>query len=196
MSLRCAQSHRFSIPDMRIEDSECVTRTLSDLEGFFVDEQAYQEAIAEGDPTVYRVYSVSPANGAGDLSYGLGVLLPGKIGREFYLTKGHQHEWEEAAEVYVGLAGDGMMLLEDSQTGKSETFPLGKDQIVYVPGHTAHRTINWGDEPLVYLGIYPAAAGHDYGYIADRNFHCVVVEGDEGPQTLERSRFLGSLEKS
>jgi len=41
----------------------------------------------------------------------------------------------------------------------------------------------------MYLGIYPAQAGHDYGAIATRNFRQVVVERDGQPAVLDRSEF-------
>lgn len=110
--------------------------------------------------------------------------MPGRIGDEYYLTKGHYHSCREADEVYIGLTGQGAMLLEDENDCR--LVPLGPNQIVYVPGHTAHRTINTGTVPLTYIGVYPAKAGHDYGSIADKNFRCVVVERDGQPVLLER----------
>lgn len=163
-----------------------VVRTLSQLKGAFADESAYAAALAAGDPVLYRVVAVEPANGAGDLHYGLGTLFPGKVGKEYYLTKGHLHRTREAAEVYLGLSGEGMMLLEDEQTGESRLEPLGAGKIVYVPGYTAHRTMNVGTEPLTYFGIYPANAGHDYGAIAERNFLKILVE--EGGQPVLKDR--------
>lgn len=166
-------------------------RNLSDLRGSFVDAQAFESALRQGDPLIYTVASVEPGKGSGDLHYGLGVLMPGKIGEEYFLTKGHYHAWREAAEVYIGLRGEGCMLLEDESSGLSRMVPLGAGKIVYVPGHTAHRTINTGSEPLVYIGVYPAAAGHDYGSIATRNFRKVLIERDGHPLLLDRSEILG-----
>ena len=62
--------------------------------------------------------------------------------------------------------------------------------IVYVPGFVAHRTINVGDEPLVYVGIYPAKAGHDYGAIAKRNFNEVVIRVDGKPEAMKREDYM------
>ena len=103
------------------------------------------------------------------------------------MTKGHLHEAREAAEVYIGLSGQGVMLLEDEKTGESRMEPLGRGRIVYVPGWTAHRTLNTGKEPLTYFGIYPANAGHDYGAIAERNFLKTVVEENGRPVMKDRS---------
>ena len=116
----------------------------------------------------------------------VGLIMPGKIGREYFMTKGHLHAWRPAAEFYFGLSGDGVMLLEDELTGESRLVPLRPHHAVYVPGHTAHRTINTGHAPLTYLGVYPAKAGHDYGAIAKRNFRCVVIERDGQPALIER----------
>ena len=176
----------FGLDSARIGERPMVCRRLSDLRGCFADADAYEKALAQGDPVLYEVTAVEPASGDGQLHYGLGILYPGKIGAEYFLPKGHLHSHRPAAEVYVGLAGEGAMLLEDEATGESLLVPLGKNRAVYVPGGTAHRTVNTGCEPLVYLGIYPANAGHDYAAIAARNFRKIVVERDGRPALLDR----------
>jgi glucose-6-phosphate isomerase len=170
-----------------IGDAPVTRRYLSDLRGSFNDQTLYDTALAGGDRLVYTVAAIEPAMGEGDLHYGLGVIFPGKIGDEYHLTKGHLHAWRPAAEFYIGLKGSGMMLLEDEHTGESRMVPLTPNGVVYVPGNTAHRTMNVGDEPLVYLGVYPARAGHDYGSIATKNFRNVVVQRDGVPTMIERS---------
>ncbi len=161
-------------------------RRLSDLRGCFRDPIAYEAALTVGDPLLYAVTAVEPASGEGQLHYGLGILYPGRIGDEYYLTKGHYHSHRAAAEVYVGLKGEGMMLLEEEATGESRMVPLRANSVVYVPGHTAHRTVNTGPEPLVYLGVYPASAGHDYEAIATRNFRKVIIEKEGQPAMEDR----------
>lgn len=176
----------FGLDSARIADRPMVERRLSDLQGCFADEAAFFEAVALGNELIYAVTAVEPASGDGQLHYGLGILYPGRIGAEYYLTKGHLHSHRPAAEVYIGLRGEGAMLLEDEATGESRLAPLRAQSVVYVPGHTAHRTMNTGSEPLVYLGIYPSNAGHDYASIAARNFGMVVVERDGRPTMLPR----------
>jgi glucose-6-phosphate isomerase len=166
-----------------------VKRYLSDLRGCFAHTVAYDAALAAGNPLLYSVGAVEPAGGDGDLHYGVGMLMPGKIGDEFFMTKGHLHAWRPAAEFYFGLTGDGMMLLEDEATGESRIVPLAPNGVVYVPGHTAHRTMNIGKTPLTYIGVYPAKAGHDYSTIAKKNFRCVVVERDGKPLMIERKKL-------
>ena len=162
-------------------------RRLSDLRGCFADAEAYAAALAEGDPLVYAVSSIEPGDGDGDLHYGLGLLMPGRVGDEYWLTKGHYHAWRPAAEFYVGLRGEGLMLLEAETGGEARLVPLRPLSLIYVPGHTAHRTINPGHEPLLYLGIYPARAGHDYGALAETNFRHVVVDRAGEPELRPRA---------
>ncbi len=163
-----------------------VRRHLSDLRNSFSNPAAVDEHLKQEDPLLYEVVAVEPGDADGDLHYGLGILYPGQIDGEYYLTKGHYHETREAAEVYIGLRGEGMMLLEDEQSGESRLEPLGAGKVVYVPGHTAHRTMNTGSEPLTYFGIYPADAGHDYGALAERNFHKVLIEENGNPVLRDR----------
>lgn len=167
-----------------------VERRLSDLRGCFADPAAYAAAAAEGDPLVYTVASAEPAAGEGDLHFGLGMILPGRVGAEYWMTKGHLHAWRPAAEIYFGLRGEGAMLLEDEATGASRLVPLGPHSAVYVPGGTAHRTVNTGCEPLLYLGVYPARAGHDYEAVARRNFRCCVVAREGGPALVPRAEAI------
>jgi glucose-6-phosphate isomerase len=120
------------------------------------------------------------------LHYGLGVLQPGRIGSEYSMTKGHFHSRREAAEVYVILRGSGAMLLEEENTGAAEMILLAENRVAYVPGNTAHRTYNTGNSPLVYLGIYPANAGHDYGTIVERGFRKTIIATSAGPTCVDR----------
>jgi glucose-6-phosphate isomerase len=189
------QQIEFEPEDPAIAGAPQNVRRLSDLAGCFADARAYQTALSAGDPVIYRVYSLTFGEGGGDLSYGFGMLLPGRVGAEYTLTKGHLHRWRDAAEVYIGLSGEGFMLLQEETTGESRLIPFGKNMVVYVPGHTAHRTINTGDEPLTYLGVYPARAGHDYGFIEERGFAQVVIEVDGRPALQEREAFLDSLKE-
>lgn len=183
---------RFSPDSASLGDRPTVRRHLSDLRGCFRDETAYRNALAGGDRLLYEVTAVEPATGDGQLHYGVGIIYPGKIGDEYHLTKGHLHANRPAAEVYVGLRGEGAMLLEDEETGRSKLLPLGEGCIVYVPGHTAHRTMNTGAVPLVYIGIYPSEAGHDYGAIAQRNFRKMLVERDGRPALIDRPAAAGA----
>jgi glucose-6-phosphate isomerase, archaeal len=177
---------RFDATKGTIEGARRTERRLSDLAGIFQDEAAYSSLCAAGNPLVYSVEAVEPGTGDGDLHYGLGVIYPGRVGREYFMTKGHLHNWREAAELYIGLSGTGVMLLEDEATGESRMLPLGAGCAVYVPGRTGHRTANIGETPLSYIGVYPAQAGHDYGVYASRNFRYAIIDQDGQPRMVRR----------
>ena len=186
---------RFDPLTGEIEGRDKMVRHLSHMGSSFADHAAYQRALQVGDPVLYHTSQVEDQTGDGDLHYGLGVLLPGKIGDEYYMTKGHIHAWRPAAEVYIGISGRGMMLLENEITGECAVVPLEKDTIVYVPGNVSHRTINVGDAQLVYWGILSSRAGHDYGAVAQRNFSKVIVERNGAPIVLERSEYIAQLQR-
>ena len=182
--------HRFDPETGAVDGVPGISKRLADLRGTFADRAAYERALQEGNPVVYTVSTVTPGEGTGALHYGLGILFPGIVGDEYYMTRGHYHSMRAAAEVYVGLKGEGRMVLEDDNTGNSRVVELLPDSIVYVPGHTAHRTVNVGSTPLVYLGIYPADAGHDYGEIARRNFRMMIIKKNGKPLAMGRDDYL------
>jgi glucose-6-phosphate isomerase, archaeal len=176
-----------------IPDFAGSNRRLSQLEGCFADEVAYQAMLSQGDQVVYGVTNLDMASGEGQLHYGLGILRPGKVGREYFMTKGHLHAWRPAAEVYICLQGHGRMILEHETEATAEVVPFSANSVVYVPGHTAHRTINVGSQPLVYWGVFSSEAGHDYEAIRQRNFRQVVVELDGKPHTMAHKDYLKML---
>lgn len=177
-----------------IAGSTPTERQLSDMSNYYADGDAFNALLLQGDALHYSVAAVAPAEGEGALHYAIGNLLPGRVGREYFMTKGHFHAWRAAGEYYIGLSGEGVMLLESEDGAESRLLPLTANSAVYVPGYTAHRTINTGDAPLIYLGIYPAQAGHDYGAIAERNFRHVVVDVDGKPVMMTRDAYLASLQ--
>ena len=166
--------------------SQSQNRHLSDLRECYRDNECYEALLGRDDPVVYSTYAPKLPSGDGDLNFAVAVLSPGQVGDEFFMTKGHLHSWREAAEIYVGLGGEGAMLLEDEATGESKLVTLKKDELVYVSGHTMHRTVNTGDVPLFYVGIYPAKAGHDYAAIINRNFRCKVIADAGEAKLVER----------
>src|SRR3546814_8734777 len=49
---------------------------------------------------VYEVTEFRPSADAGDLIFGLTRMVPGRVGREFFLTRGHIHAKADRPEVY------------------------------------------------------------------------------------------------
>ena len=68
-----------------------ITRRLSEMAGYYADEGAFAAALAEKDEVLYEVYEIRRPERAGELLHGVSIVHPGKIGDEYYMTKGHFH---------------------------------------------------------------------------------------------------------
>ena len=140
-------------------------KTLGELVGLYADGAAFQRALHKlGDKVVYEVTDLRPSLATGDIITGVTRMRPGKIGDEYFLTRGHIHAVADRSEMYYGESGNGVMLLE-SPAGEVRALPLGPRDVVYVPPFWIHRTANVGPTELVFLFVYPADAGQDYGII-------------------------------
>lgn len=149
-------------------------RYLADLEGYFADHEAYRQLRTAGNPLLYRVYSTQRPAVAGELISGITLLCPGKVGDEYFMTKGHFHAVLETAEVYYCLRGTGMMVME-SPEGENQVEEFGAGRVIQIPPRWAHRTVNIGDDELLFFWVCPANAGHDYGSIVEHGFRRRVV---------------------
>jgi glucose-6-phosphate isomerase len=144
-------------------------KRLSELAGLYLDSTAHAAAIQRyGDPVVYAVDDFRPSTEAGDMIFGVTRMLPGNIGDEFYLTRGHIHAKADRPEIYHGQAGRGLMLME-SPEGETRVIEIGPNAVCYVPPYWIHRSINVETQDLVMAFSYPADAGQDYGIIAQSN---------------------------
>lgn len=165
-------------------------RYLSQMKGMFNDEQALQEKIAkEGDGMIYEFFNLPLPNDSGDLAFGCSILNPGKVGEEYFFTKGHFHTIIETAEVYYCLKGHGYMLLENTE-GDWSAQEMKPGEAVYVPKRYAHRSINVSsDEQLVTFYVYRADAGHDYGTIETKGYRKLMVEKDGVPTIIDNPKW-------
>ena len=86
---------------------------LPDLEGLYRDGAAYQALLAADDrEPVYWVETTETEPGPGGLITGISVLEPGTVGSEYAMTRGHLHAIADRSELYVGLSGRGVMILD------------------------------------------------------------------------------------
>ena len=109
------------------------------------------------------------------LQFGTTKLYPGKVGDEYYMTKGHFHTILDTSEVYYCLSGQGGMLMETPE-GEVDWKEMKPGDALYVPGRWAHRSVNTGSEPLVMFFVYRGDAGHDYGTIETKGYRKLLVE--------------------
>ena len=141
-------------------------KKLSDLVGLYADEAAFDAAAAlDGDRIVYQVQDRAPAQSKGDLIFGITQMQPGRIGDEYFLTRGHIHATGNRPEIYYGEAGQGLMLME-SPEGETRIIEIQPRVMCYVPPFWIHRAINVGQDALVMTFMYPSDSGQDYGVIA------------------------------
>lgn len=169
-----------------------ITRKLSALKGQFLDQVAFNKMLAEDDRLIYEVYEVKRPEIAGEILMGISIVHPGKVGNEFFMTKGHFHTILETAEVYYCLRGEGYMVMETPE-GETSVEALNPGSVLYVPPRWAHRSVCTSrQEDLVTFFAYPGNAGHDYGTIEQTGFRKLVIEGPDGIEIIDNPRVKGS----
>jgi glucose-6-phosphate isomerase len=141
-------------------------KRFADLDGLYADAAAFQTMLAElAETVVYEVTDLRPSERAGDMITGVTRMSPGRVGREFFLTRGHIHAKADRPEIYFGQQGQGLMLLENP-AGETRTIAIGPQTLCYVPPFWIHRSVNTGSSDFVMLFSYPADSGQDYDIIA------------------------------
>ena len=169
-------------------EAESSKRRVSNMRGMFVNEAATEEMIKNGDPLVYEFYEMGAPEKAGDLAFGSSITYPGKVGNEYFMTKGHFHTILETAEMYYCLSGEGYMLLENPE-GDWSAQKLSPGMTVYVPPRYAHRSINTGNVPMVTVFCFRGDAGHDYGTIETKGYRKLIVEKDGKPEIIDNPKW-------
>lgn len=163
-------------------------RYLSHMRGMFADEVALEKMIQENDQLVYEFYELGLPETDKDLLFGTSITYPGKVGSEYFMTKGHFHTILDTAEVYYCLSGRGYMLMEDPE-GNWDAQEISPGTAVYVPGRYAHRSVNTGSEPLITFFVFRADAGHDYGTIESKGFRKLLVEKNGGVAIINNPKW-------
>ena len=182
----------FTLPTPNIIPSRVdnhIERRLSALHGQFLDQETYDQMLATDDALIYEVYEIKRPEVEGELLMGISIVHPGKVGREFNMTKGHFHSVLETAEVYYCMQGEGYMVMETPE-GDTSVEALTPGKVLYVPPRWAHRSVCTSrQEDLVTFFAYPGNAGHDYGTIERQGFRKLVVDGLKGPEIIDNPRI-------
>ena len=150
-----------------------LTRRMSDLGGLFADQEEWR-ARRGGDEVVYTVHASPVPETARELPQSVTTILPGDVGGELFMTKGHQHP-DPQGEIYLGLSGVGGLLLFDGR--EHRWLDLAEGVVGYIPPGWAHRSVNVGDQPYQFLAVYPGSAGHDYGWVLEHGMGVRAVRG-------------------
>ncbi len=189
----------FTLPTPQVIPSRVdnhIERRLSALRGQFDDQETYDRLLTEDDRLIYEVYEIARPEVEGELMMGISIVHPGKVGREFFMTKGHFHSILETSEIYHCLRGEGYMVMETPE-GEACVEALAPGKILYVPPRWAHRSVCTSrQEDLVTFFAYPANAGHDYGTIERQGFRKLVLDGPEGPEIVDNPRWTRSGAKA
>ena len=170
------------------------SKTFNDLEGLYENELEFQKMLPKWkNRVVYEVWEHRTSKIKGDLVFGTSVMKPGRVGDEFFLTRGHQHQKSYCAETYFCLSGKGVILME-SPDGDIKALKLEKSQLVYVPPLWLHRSVNIGDSELVTLFTYNSDAGQNYEILKKRGgMRKRVVQKNNNSWTLvANTRFSPS----
>jgi glucose-6-phosphate isomerase len=160
------------------------------MAGLFSCSPAFQALAAGGDPVVYRVVTAAVPELPNQMGFATTSIAPGAVGDEFFMTRGHRHRVPTAAEVYLGLAGRGGLVLFDGEA--VEWIEMSQGVVAHIAPGWAHRTVNVGAETFRFLAVYPADAGNDYEAVTrGGGMGATVVRSGGGYQVLDtRGREL------
>lgn len=170
---------------LRGTEIDRLSRTIGDLTDIYADKAAL--AAMPATQTVYDVASYLPVPDGtlAGLFFGITYIHPGKVGNEYFMTRGHFHQLRDRAEFYHCIEGEGMLILMD-ENRNTWGEKMSPGSLHYINGHTAHRTANTGNSTLVFSAFWPSDAGHDYESISTRGFSKILVEKDGAPVFVER----------
>ena len=174
---------RIDLKTGQIEDAAVSFRRIGDLIGVFADEEA--RAAMPQDAIVYRVetHQAEKEGTPGGLLFGTSFVYPGKVGDEYFMTKGHFHAKRDTAEYYFCIAGKGALILMD-ESGKCWAEEMEPGTLHYIPRSVAHRLANTGEEILAVGCCWGADIGHDYATIAREGFSKRLREVDGAPKLV------------
>jgi len=168
--------------------AESSERHVSNMRGMYADDAATEALVKNGDPVVYEFYEMGAPESDSHLAFGSSITYPGKVGNEYFMTKGHFHTILATAETYYCISGEGYMLIENPE-GDWHAIPLKAGTMCYVPPRYAHRSVNTGKTPLVTIFTFRADAGHDYGTIETKGYRKLIVEQDGKPVVIDNPKW-------
>ena len=164
-------------------------RYVSNMVSQFNDRAAAEAIVRAGDQPIYEFFELNQIpETAGDLKFGTSIVFAGKVGDEYFMTKGHFHTLLDTGEVYYCLSGRGAMMMETPE-GEVSLIEMKPGVAVYVPPRWAHRSINTGSETMVTFFVFRSDAGHDYGTIEQKGYRKLVVERDGKPVMIDNPRW-------
>jgi glucose-6-phosphate isomerase len=148
---------------------------IGDLVGVFKDTAAF--GLMDPDALVYSVQAhlSVPEGTPGGLYVGTTTIEPGRVGSEYFMTRGHFHAALDRSEYYWGVQGEGMLILMnmERETWAERMYP---GSLHYIKGGTAHRVANTGAVKLIFGASWPSDAGHNYDSISRNGFSARLMD--------------------
>jgi glucose-6-phosphate isomerase, archaeal len=139
-------------------------RRLKDLKNLFLNQEKVKEILRRGEnPIIYETFVEDKS----PMKLGLTVMNSGKIGKEFYFTKGHIH-LSKSEEFYILMEGKGKLLKQKGN--KTRVINLKKGDLALIGKGEAHRLINTGRRKLKVLTIYHERSKPDYSVKFKKRF--------------------------
>jgi len=163
-------------------------RKLSHMKGMFFDTESELQILRKEDPLIYSFSEKILPEENGHLQLATTTIQPGKIGEEYFMTKGHYHRRPDTSEVYLGMGGEGCLLMQ-TVDGDFDSIEIRQGVIAYIPPYWGHRMVNTGKTPFIFFAIYPGDAGHNYGDIERTGFKKILVERDKKPVLIDNPRW-------
>jgi len=132
------------------------TRTVAELANVF----GMQES--DDDRVVYRTYVMEGGDtDEPELRWSTTVIEAGEANGRRFMTRGHVHLKPERGEWMMTLGGSGELRLK--RPGKAVAIEAMQPGSVHlIDGSFAHRVVNTGAEPLVFVVVWLSDCGHDY----------------------------------
>jgi len=166
---------RLQVPGLKVSEKK-----LGQLTGIFRDQQAWSRL--DPETIVYRVWwwEPVPSGTEGGLFWGLTEIQPGRVGKEYFMTRGHRHVVRNRAEFYGTITGTGKLVLMDA-SGRTWFEDMTPGSLHYIAGEVAHRIVNTGEVPIRVTACWPSDAGHDYEIAGGHGFNARIVEERGAP---------------
>ena len=163
------------------------TKRLSEFRSIYRDQKAF-EALLEtaGDLVTYKVEEYRAENS--DIFFGTTTMMPGRVGDEYFMTRGHYHARRDRGEIYYTQSGHGILVLH-SRDGQTRNVVMKPGVCAFIPPDWAHRSVNTGKTPLVFTWCCSQDAGHDYDEIATKGMRSLVTAENDTAICIPNPKF-------
>lgn len=187
-------------------------RRLSDLKDYFFDKEVVERMLSNNEnPVIYRAYMAprltdpliferckpsETSSSEPQFTFGVNIVQPGRIGREYYHTRGHFHALDPV-EIYFGK-GNGIFLIQ-TKDGEVAHLPVRSDRWValrYDSKKWAHQCINTGAQEMINIFLMVSLPCdkecyliNEYEWIEKHGWKKLVVEENGRPTIIDNPDF-------